>query len=77
MRNKGTFYYKYYAIKLKVLEAYRDVRIAQLNNKKDKFIDGLEVAYRLTLEDLGYTKLDDLLSQEFIHTEIERLKKQA
>jgi len=61
-------------IKIKTLEAYQDVRRAQLNNKKDKFIDGLEVAYRLTLEDLGYKKLDDLLSSEFIHNEIEKLK---
>jgi len=60
-------------IKIKTLDAYRDVRRAQLNNKKDKFIDGLEVAYREVLENLGYKEID-LLSQEFIYNEIEKLR---
>lgn len=75
MRNKGTFYYKYYAIKLKTLEAYWKARDIQLNGKVDKFIDGLVVAYRLTLESLGYEG-KDLSDSYFLYTEIERLKKQ-
>lgn len=60
-------------IKIKTLDAYKDVRFAQLNNKKDKFIDGLEVAYREVLENLGYKEID-LSSQEFIYNEIEKLR---
>ena len=60
-------------IKIKTLYAYKDVRFAQLNNKKDKFIDGLEVAYREVLENLGYKEID-LSSQEFIYNEIKKLR---
>lgn len=60
-------------VKIKTLEAYWKATDAQLNGKVDKFIDGLVVAYRLVLEDLGYKK-EELSDSYFLYTEIERLK---
>jgi len=63
-------------IKLNTLKAYRDVLRAQSCGKKDRFVDGLAVAYSLTLNDLGYER-NKALNLEFICNEIKKLEKQA
>lgn len=63
-------------IKLETLRAYRDAYRCQTVDPGDKFMDGVVVAYRLTLENLGY-KESNLMSQEFLHNEIEKLKEQS